>query len=92
MKRCGWCEERQSVHNLPDGEGLCETCWKRLRRETAGYPACPACLHRYWLAPIAGWGFKCIGCGTKFAGAVNIDDEEYRAPYRHPFIDHSGLG
>src|SRR5690242_10927666 len=89
VKRCGWCDERPATRTLPDGDGLCAACHRHLDRETRGWPACPLCRHRFWLAPLTGWGYRCLGCGTKFTGQPK-EETEYRELYRHPFIDHTG--
>ena len=92
--RCGWCDHEAMCCALPGGEGLCRPCYGRRRVETRGYPDCPVCGHRYFLMPFAdGGGFRCLGCGAKFNGAIALNDDEERwPPYRHPFVDHSGLG
>jgi hypothetical protein len=91
--KCGYCDEEKPIHRkLPDGEGLCIRCDQILRRETAGFPDCSHCKHRFWLMRIDYWGFRCLGCGSKFAGGASEETDDYRAPYRHPFVDHTGLG
>jgi hypothetical protein len=94
LSSCGWCgRERAAIsHRLPDGEALCAECGRWLRRETRGYPDCPVCKHRYWLMHLAGWGFRCLGCGLKFMGHVRDEESDYREPRWNPFIDHTGLG
>jgi hypothetical protein len=95
LSQCGWCGLKRPISlRLPDGEALCLKCDRWLRKATHGYPGCPVCKHRYWLMHLAGWGFRCLGCGLKFAGFISglDDDEPDWPPYRHPFIDYTGLG
>ena len=92
-RTCGWCGYEREVHRtLPDGESACAECWPEMRRLTRGFPDCPECKHRYWLMTVGSWGFRCLGCGLKFPGSVGEEETEDRGMYRHPFIDHTGLG
>ena len=93
LSQCGRCGLKRPISlRLPDGEALCLKCDRWLRKATHGYPGCPVCKHRYWLMHLAGWGFRCLGCGLKFPGSVGEEETEDRGVYRHPFIDHTGLG
>ena len=71
---CGWCGKQRPVSvRLPDDEPLCRPCFRHLRQETAGFPTCPTCLHRYYLDRCDGmWGFRCFGCGAKFTREMAV--------------------
>lgn len=82
-EECGWCGKEKPVHSrLPEpahGEALCEGCYRRLRRETAGFPECPVCLHRFYLMALDSWGWRCLGCGLKFTRWMADTATEERA-------------
>lgn len=63
---CGWCDKAPIQRQFGDGTGVCQRCWRTVRRETIGFPPCPVCGHRYWLMALGSWGYRCLGCGSKF--------------------------
>ena len=92
---CGWCGDWQPVaKRLPeptDGEALCTHCYTELSRETAGFPDCGVCLHRYYVKPLGNWGFRCGGCGTKFTRFMADSWAEERRKRAQPEKPHAPL-
>jgi hypothetical protein len=78
--KCGWCDQRPIDRWFADATGVCNLCWPTVRRETAGFPNCPICHHRYWLMEIDScggyrWGFRCLGCHLKFTAETAATTE-----------------
>jgi len=69
---CNYCEDpgQQVETRLPDDSELCHKCHAQLRRQTAGFPNCPTCKHRFYMVKEGEWGYRCLGCSGKFPKGV----------------------